>query len=339
MSHHRHTLKKLVALLLCALCGESLADERPAKAKHDGPAGKPYIYKTSAGMERRMEICFPPNHDPAKAKVPGMILFHGGGWSGGTLQQFRVACAYFASRGLVCATAEYQMHDKAAAKLPEGESKKRVCVTDAKSAIRWFKQNACELGIDPARIITGGGSAGGHISALATMNSGLNDPSDPKNIDTRVVAYLWFNPAFALDDDKDSEIDILHHQKADLPPAIVFFGDQDNWKKGWEQVHSKWESLGTKTIDLQIARGQTHGFFNKEPWRGVTSVHQPPIRTKGEREKGKWRFAAAASPLTLTTAQPTERSLPTPVAGDANRMKMVIRKRVGPGAACSLRIS
>ena len=219
-----------------------------------------------------MEIYFPPNHDPAKAKVPGLILFHGGGWSGGTLAQFRTACAYFASRGLVCATAEYQMLGNGAPKLPEGESKKRVCVTDAKSAIRWFKQQAGELGIDPDRIITGGGSAGGHISALATMNPGLNDPADPKDINTDVVAYLWFNPAFSPVDGKDPEVDILRHQQAKLPPAIVFFGDQDDWKKGWDAAHAKWKELGAKTIDLQIAKGQAHSFFNKEPWKTLTLI-------------------------------------------------------------------
>lgn len=207
-----------------------------------------------------MEIYFPKNHDPAKSKVPGLILFHGGGWAGGTLDQFRAACAYFASRGLVCATANYRLGEK------------RNCISDAKSAIRWFKQHAGELGIDPTRIITGGGSAGGHISALATMNPGLNDPQDPHNIDTNVVAYLWFNPAFAPADDKDSEINILQHLKAELPPAIAFFGDQDKWKKGWDAAHAKWMNLGTKTIDLQIAPGQTHSFFNKEPWRTVTLI-------------------------------------------------------------------
>jgi len=220
-----------------------------------------------------MEIYFPPGHDPAKAKVPGMILFHGGSWTGGSLGQFRIACAYFASRGLVCATAEYQMLSKAdAAKLPAGETRKRVCVTDAKSAIRWFKQHAGELGIDPQRLITGGGSAGGHISALATMNLGLNDPADPKDIDTSVVAYVWFNPAFATDDDKDPEIDILRHLKADLPPAIAFFGDKDPWKKGWDTAHAKWKALGTQTIDLQIAPGLSHSFFNSGPWQTVTLI-------------------------------------------------------------------
>ena len=237
------------------------------------PAGKPYVYKTSAGKPRQMEIYFPPNHDPAKARVPGMILFHGGAWGGGSLGQVRIACAYFASRGLVCATAEYQMLSAAdAKKLPAGETRKRVCVTDAKSAIRWFKQKAPELGIDPQRIITGGGSAGGHISALATLNPGLNDPADPKDIDTSVVAYLWFNPAFALDDNKDPEIDVLRYLKKDLPPAIAFFGDQDTWKAGWDIAHAKLKSLGSNSIDLQMAPGQAHSFFNKDPWQTVTLI-------------------------------------------------------------------
>jgi acetyl esterase/lipase len=269
-------MNKLIKL---AFCIATLAANAPAQDRFDGPAGKPQIYKTSAGQERKMEIFFPPNHDPANSKVPGMILFHGGGWQGGTLSQFRAACAYFASRGLVCATAEYQMLGKGA-KLPKGESKKRVCVTDAKSAIRWFKQHAGELGIDPASIITGGGSAGGHISALATMNPGLNDPADPKDIDTRVVAYLWFNPAFAPEDHKDPEIDILHHMKADLPPAIVFFGDKDTWKKGWDSAHEKWKKLGAKHIDLHIAKDQQHSFFNNEPWRTVTLIEADKFLVK-----------------------------------------------------------
>jgi acetyl esterase/lipase len=273
-------MKLTIPVLLLMLAAASMLAAAPNAAKQgkggpggDAPAGKTYTYKQSAGQPRHMEIFFPPNHDPSKSKVPGLILFHGGGWGGGTLAQFRVACAYFASRGLVCATAEYQMLSAAdAKKLPAGETRKRVCVTDAKSAIRWFKQHATELGIDSHRIITGGGSAGGHISALATLNPGLNDPADPKDIDTSVVAYLWFNPAFAPDDDKDAEIDVLCYVKPDLAPAVVFFGDQDNWKSGWDIANAKWKSIGNHTIHLQIGPGQSHGFFNKDPWQTLTLI-------------------------------------------------------------------
>ncbi|HTN76404.1 MAG TPA: alpha/beta hydrolase [Pirellulaceae bacterium] len=252
------------------------AKRAPAKATSafgDTPAGKPFIYKQSAGKPREMEIYFPPNHDPAKTKVPGLILFHGGGWSSGTRAQFRAACQYFASRGLVTATAEYRMLSKAEAQaLPKGESHKRVCITDAKSAIRWLKQHAGELGIDPARIITGGGSAGGHIAVLATTNPGLNDPADPQNIDTSVVAYLLFNPAFAPADKQDAEVDVLQQVKPTLPPAIVFFGTKDSWKPGWDALHAQLTTAGNKTTNLQLAQGQAHGFFNREPWLSVTLI-------------------------------------------------------------------
>lgn len=268
------------ALVILLLRGSLFAQTKHRNPWDDAPAGKEYVYKKSAGKDRKMEIYFPPNHDPTKSKVPGVILFHGGGWSGGSLAQFRPACAYFAKRGLVCATAEYQMLGKDAAKLPDGESKKRVCVTDAKSAIRWFKQHANELGIDPTRIITGGGSAGGHISALATLNPGLNDPADPKDIDTRVVAYLWFNPAFSPEDLKDAEIDVLKHGKKDMPPSIVFFGDQDTWKPGWDSVYTEWRKMGVANIDLRIAEGQEHGFFNREPWRTITLMEADKFLVK-----------------------------------------------------------
>ena len=261
---------KSASILALALGLASLAVPAAAQGRFDGPAGTPHVYKSSAGKDRTMEIHFPPDHDPARSKVPGMILFHGGGWKGGSLAQFRAACAYFARRGLVCATAEYRMHGPSDPAPAAGESFKRVCVTDAKSAIRWFKQQAPALGVDPKRIITGGGSAGGHISALATLNPGLNDPADPAGIDTTVVAYLWFNPAFQATDQKDPEIDVFRHMTGDLPPALVFFGDEDPWKKGWDPVHSKWKELGAKDIRVHIAQGQAHGYFNDEPWRGRT---------------------------------------------------------------------
>lgn len=283
---------KSLAISLCFVLSAASA----SAARFEGPEGKTYVYKTSAGVERKMEIFFPPNHDPKTSKVPGVILFHGGGWQGGELSQFRFACNYLASRGLVCATAEYQMLGKSGiAKLVPGESRKRVCVTDAKSAIRWFKKNAGELGIDPARVITGGGSAGGHISALATLNPRLNDPADPKDIDTSVVAYLWFNPAFEASDKTDPEIDILTHLKADLPPAIVFFGDKDEWKKGWDVAYEKWKALETKSIDLRIATGQGHSFFNKDPWRAVTLIAVDEFLVKHGFLTGKATLDAPAS--------------------------------------------
>jgi dienelactone hydrolase len=284
----------LTALLLSPLFTLTAAEKSGLGS--DVAPGKRYTYKQSAGKPREMEIYFPANHDPAKTKVPGMILFHGGGWGGGSLSQFRKACEYFASRGLVCATAEYRMLTKdEAAKLPAGETRKRVCITDAKSAIRWFKQHSAEFGIDPQRIITGGGSAGGHISALATLNPGLNDPADPQDVDTSVVAYLWFNPAFAPDDEKDAEVDVLRFLKKEIAPAIAFFGTEDTWLKGWAAAYEKLKSLGNTGTDLQFAQGQAHSFFNKDPWQTVTLIAADRFLVQQGLLKGEPSLKAPAS--------------------------------------------
>jgi acetyl esterase len=238
------------------------------------------------------------------AKVPGLILFHGGGWSGGTLSQFRSFCAYMATRGLVCATAEYQMLSAAeSAKLPAGVSKKRVCITDAKSAIRWFKQQAKEFGMDADRIITGGGSAGAHLSALATLNPGLSDPKDNQEVSLEVVAYLWFNPAFAVNDHQDAEVDILKHLKAAQPPTLVFFGTDDKqWLEGWNVAYAKWKSLGTTSINYQMAPGQKHGFFNQPPWQVVTWIAADQFLVKLGLISGKPTLAAPATGIELKPA-------------------------------------
>lgn len=271
----------LLTVLLAAFAGTATVLAEKPVVGNNAPddtsqtateSGKTFVYKTSGGVQQEMEVYFPAGWDAAKSKVPGVILFHGGSWTGGTLDQFRHACKYLASRGLVAATANYRMipkKDRAA--LPEGESYKRACITDAKSAIRWMKQHAQELGIDPQRIITGGGSAGGHVAVLATTNPGLDDPGDPKGFDTQVVAYLLFNPAFQPTDNTDAEVDAFQHLKAGLPPAIFFFGDGDNqFKPGGEAVFKQFKAQGGTRSEFWIAQGQVHGFFNKPPWQDLT---------------------------------------------------------------------
>ncbi len=292
------TTQALIGCLLAAALGAAAAGKGGAA---EGQPGKAYVYKHSGGQPREMEIYFPPGHVPAQAKAPGIILFHGGSWAGGSLSQFRDACHYFAGRGLVAATVNYRMLTKAeAAKLPVGETKKRVCITDAKSVIRWFKQHAGELGLDPARVVTGGGSAGGHIAVLATLNPGLNDPADPKDIDTSVVAYVLFNPAFSPDDSQDAEVDVLRFLKPGLAPAVVFFGTEDGWKKGWDAAYAKLKSVGNITTDLQLAQGQEHRFFNAEPWKTVTLIAADRFLAKQGLLKGEPALAPPATGESLS---------------------------------------
>ena len=265
--------------------------------------GKKVVYKESGGIRCEMEIYVPPQHDPKQHPVPGVILFHGGGWRGGSLSQFREACQYLASRGLVAATVEYRMHrSRTPDSLPAGESIKRLCITDAKSAIRWIKKNAAELGIDPKRLIVGGGSAGGHIAMLATTNPGLNDPADPAGYDTSVVAYLLFNPAFSPEDSKDPEVDVLRHLQPGTAPAIVFFGSEDrDWFPGYQPVQRRLKDQGGK-LEVWIADGQSHGFFNSAPWQNLTLAAADRFLVSLGLLKGEPTVAPPAGNEKLTAA-------------------------------------
>ena len=263
-------MKTVTLLVLVALITPCLA-RKPGRVS--GPEGKVYTYKEVDGAKRELEVYFPKNHDPTKAKVPGIIFFHGGGWGGGNRDAFKYQCDYFAKRGLVAATVTYRLASKEAGKeLEKGQSRKRICMPDAKSAIRWFKANADELGIDPKRVIAGGGSAGGHISLVATHNPGLNHADDDKSIDTSVAALVLFNPALQDSDAKDPDINVIEMLKPTSPPTIAFFGDKDGWLKGWNPAYEKWKGLEGAKVVTEMAPGQAHAFFNYQPWADLTLI-------------------------------------------------------------------
>jgi acetyl esterase/lipase len=253
-------------LVILSCCWMTTLHAEPNPTTHVAP-GKVYIYKTSHGQPQKMEVYFPETHGGATNKVPGVLLFHGGGWKGGDLNQFRYACAYFAKRGLVAATANYYMHSEDEAKnLPRDVSRKRACVTDAVSALRWFKQHADELGIDPNRIIIGGGSAGGHIALLATLQRELDDPADPKEIDTSVLGYLFFCSAFTTDSkDNDKTVDAFAQLKPGIAPSLFLFGEEDSWLPATEKLVPALRKTGARA-ELLVADKVGHMFFMQPEW-------------------------------------------------------------------------
>jgi acetyl esterase len=244
----------------------------PVSERITASPGKKFIYKTVNNQEQAMEIYFPKDWQASQKRV-AMLLFHGGSWKSGNLNQFRYDGEYFAKRGLVVATANYRMHTAAEEKaLPPGESRKRICITDARSAIRWMKQHAGELGIDPERIITGGGSAGGHLAVMASLVDGLDDPNDPKEFDTKVVAHLLYNPAFSeAGKDRDRLVDVFAQLKKGMTPAIYFFGEQDQWKKASDILVPRIVANGDEAT-LWTAAGVGHSFFMKRPWKDVCLI-------------------------------------------------------------------
>lgn len=185
-------------------------------------------------------------------------MFFGGGFTGGTTDQFRTKALYLASRGMVALTPEYRV--KTRHKTDADKS-----IEDAKSAIRWTRMNAAALGIDPERIVGSGGSAGGTCAALTALSKSFEAAGEDRSISSRPSALVLYNPALAPPNTVSDKpgigvVTAWKVHKGD-PPMIFFFGSEDALLPGSRVVARQSAALGNRA-ELYTAAGQKHGFFN-----------------------------------------------------------------------------
>lgn len=242
----------------------------------EAPVGTAHVYKRVGDRDLKLFVVSPPDAQPADRR-PALVLFHGGGWTGGAPTQFNTQAAYLASRGLVCVQVEYRLLDKADKAPPVS------CVQDAKSAMRWVRSHAADFGIDPARIGAGGGSAGGHLAAFVGLVEGHDDPADDLTISPRAAALVLFNPVFdngpiggwgqARVGERVKEFSPAHNITADDPPAVVFLGRNDKLIPVAivERFAAAMKSAGVRCETFYYDE-QPHGFFNQDPYKTRTLI-------------------------------------------------------------------
>src|SRR5690349_20218827 len=93
--------------------------------------------------------------------APCLVFFHGGGWVIGNLETHDVVCRKLAHEGeLIVISVDYRLAP---------EHKFPAAVDDAIGATKWIAANAGKLGIDTTRLIVGGDSAGGNLSAVVAL--------------------------------------------------------------------------------------------------------------------------------------------------------------------------
>jgi len=228
-------------------------------------------YKTTANADGSEVILnlhiFNPADHQAGDKRPAVIFFFGGGWSGGKPEQFFPQAKHLSQKGMVAISAEYRVAGR-------NKTDPKFCLQDANSAIRYLRKNAASLGIDPDKIVSAGGSAGGHLAAMVGTEGELfNDPQDDLNISAKPQLSVQFNPVI------DTSAEGYGHNRVskywedfspmlrlskDTPPSLVMFGDNDEliplstierYKLKAQEVESN--------VKVIIYPGKGHGFFNR----------------------------------------------------------------------------
>ena len=219
------------------------------------------LYKSTNEGELNLFVYKPSEFD-LKKKYSCIVFFHGGGWNSGTPEQFQRQSRYFASRGMVAVSVEYRIRNE------HGTSPIQA-MEDAKSALRFIRSNAKLFSINPNRIATAGGSAGGHLAAVAG-NIDLFDNSDEDlTISSKPNLLILYNPVIDFGTRKwlwinnPSDASPIHNISKGSPPTIILTGTNDkivpvesimNYKKIMESVGSR--------CDVILYEGAEHAFFN-----------------------------------------------------------------------------
>lgn len=273
----RFILPLLLALTLPAVAQKAGKTKPTIKLTTEDVATKDIVYKTTPQGELKLHVFSPAGDFQAAVLRPCVVFFFGGGWKAGSYLQFVPQAEYLASRGIVAISADYRI-------LSIHKTTPDKCVEDAKSAIRWVRGHATELGIDPDKVIAAGGSAGGHLAACTALVSAYDAESDDKSISAKPNAMVLFNPAmniatlFKQRETGGSPITLevaeaitpTSFVAKDTPPAILFFGTADKLKAGGDEYVTKAKALGVRA-EMWTAADMPHGFFNKEPWIQVTA--------------------------------------------------------------------
>lgn len=112
---------------------------------------------------RSMLDIYLPAETPAD-NAPVLLQVHGGGWSIGNKERQGIQLMqHMAAKGWICVAINYRLSPR---------SDWPAHIVDVKSAIAWTKEHIGAYGGNPDYIAITGGSAGGHLTALAALTAG-----------------------------------------------------------------------------------------------------------------------------------------------------------------------
>ncbi len=181
--------------------------------------------------------------------APVLLQIHGGAWTekmGSKNEQGLPLMNYMAKQGWVCVATSYRLSPTHT--FPDH-------IVDIKQCIVWIKEHIAEYGGRPDFIMVTGGSAGGHLTMLATLSP--NDPAFQPGFedkDTTVQgAAPFYGPidftdqnqlanndgllealetsvikrSLAGNEDYYRSLSPLHRIHADAPPFLIIHGDKD----------------------------------------------------------------------------------------------------------------
>lgn len=186
----------LITILLAQLTTLPAAEPSPPAGSRAIGSRQPTvrIEKDVAYLEpnraEKADIYLPLAFEPGK-KYPGIVIIHGGGWTGGDkagAREINIGTT-LACHGYVCMSINYALAKAGSPTFPQN-------IQDCERAVRWLRKNAARFQLDAEHIGAIGGSAGGHLTALLAVSGpevGI-DPKEDADYSCRIQAAVPMYP-------------------------------------------------------------------------------------------------------------------------------------------------
>lgn len=138
--------------------------------------------------------------------------------------------AWAAARGMAGLSVQYRRYK------PNTLNTVFETVKDARSAMRYLRCHAAELGVDLERLVAIGSSAGGHLAIATALFDGVDEKDESTGITTRPAAVIMLSPVIdtsvagygqAKLGELWRELSPLHQVRPGLLPMLSFHGTRD----------------------------------------------------------------------------------------------------------------
>jgi arylformamidase len=194
----------------------------------------------------------------SQPNAPVFVFIHGGYWRILSSKEFSCVALGLHALGITTVVVNYALAPKVS--IDE-------ITRQARAAVAWVLRRIDRHGGDPQRVVVGGHSAGGHLTAMCLQTAWADDyglPADPLAgavlvsglYDLQPLRYSLMQPQIQLDDGVIRRNSPMFSVRACPTPALIAWGElePDEFRRQSDDFRDAWAAAGNRSKRLPLAQ-------------------------------------------------------------------------------------